>query len=92
MIAMPSLKASPAGLKKIEEAITRISAERGWARYDEYWLEEASNLLPNAEYISCATWNRFLSGKQSIKAVSFKAFCDLLGLNWEEIIDTYMDA
>jgi WD40 repeat protein len=87
MIAMPSLKASPAGLKQINHAITRISAERGWAKYDEDWAEEASKLLPNAEYVSSATWGRFLGCKESIKAVNFKAFCDLLGLNFEEIAD-----
>ena len=93
---MPSLKASSEGLKKVKEAITRLSVEKGWAKYDEYWSEEASKLLPksttsNAEIegsVSRSTWSRFLGGKQSIKAVYFKAFCDLLGLNWKEIADS----
>ncbi|BAZ36841.1 WD-repeat protein (plasmid) [Calothrix sp. NIES-4101] len=94
---MPSLKASPEGLKKIEEAITRISSETGWAKYGEDWAEEASKLLPksytsNGEIqegsVSRATWNRFLAVQEPIKAVNFKAFCDLLGLNWEEIADS----
>ena len=96
MIAMPYIKASPEGLKQINQAITKISGERGWAKYDEDWSEEASKLLPksstlNGEVqgsVSRATWNRFLGGKQRIKAVYFKAFCDLLGLNFEEIADS----
>jgi WD40 repeat protein len=93
---MLSLKASPEGLKKIEEAITRISGTTGWAKYGEDWAEEASKLLPksytpNGEVqgsVSRATWNRFLAAQKPIKAVNFKAFCDLLDLTCEEIADT----
>jgi WD40 repeat protein len=100
MIAMPSLKASPAGLKKIEVAITRISGERRWAKYGEDWAEEASNLLPrrrtsNGEIqdsVSTSTWHRFLGAQELIKPSNFKAFCDLLGLNWEEIADLPSDS
>jgi WD40 repeat protein len=92
---MQTLKASSEGLVKIKLAREKLSGENGWAIEDECWLEKASDFLPPTNTrkgetegsVSIATWKRFLGGKQSIKATSFKAFCSVLGLNWEEVVD-----
>ena len=91
---MKSFKASRGGLVRIKEART----ERGWAIEDPRWREEASQILdPNGDWenvveethlaVSIATWKRFLQGKEPIKNNTFKAFCQVLGLNWEEVVD-----
>lgn len=89
-----TLKASEAGLARIKQA----RGERGWTIDNPRWLVEASRVLkPNdiwdeyqsffADGISHSTWGRFLSGKQRIKPDAFKAYCQILGLPWEEIVD-----
>jgi hypothetical protein len=93
---MPTLKASRQGLAKIKQARN----EKGWGwsmEEDDTCLVEASkvlepgkNWLPGGPYaigISEPTWKRFLAGKQSINAAAFKAYCQVLGLSWEEVVD-----
>jgi WD40 repeat protein len=88
-----TLKASLKGLERIRQARETLSAQKGWAIDNEQWLEEASPFLPLSGVgkktapgtVSIATWKRFLSGK-AIKAPTFKAFCTVLGLNWEEVV------
>lgn len=86
---MGSLKASAPGLAKIKQA----RKAKGWSVDDLKWLEEASKILGVnweetgyfAEGISEGTWKRFLAGKRPIKAEAFKAYSEMLGLNWQEI-------
>ncbi len=88
---MRSLKSSPKGLKQIKEARER----RELAIDREEWLEEAGNFIPPVKNgknivpgtVSIGTWKRFLQGK-SVKPLYFKAFCQVLKLNWEDIVDT----
>ncbi|MBD1884727.1 NACHT domain-containing protein [Microcoleus vaginatus] len=90
---MTTLKTSEEGLVKIRQA----RRERGWTIEDPRWLVEASKALdpdrtwteagPYADGLSLPTWRRFLAGREPIKANAFKAFCTVLQLNWEEIVD-----
>ncbi|MEG4329901.1 hypothetical protein Q5688_31970, partial [Microcoleus sp. herbarium5] len=90
---MTTLKASEEGLVKIRQA----RRERGSTIEDPKWLVEASQKLepdrtwteagPYADGLSLPTWRRFLGGREPIKANAFKAFCTVLQLNWEEIVD-----
>ncbi|PSB15398.1 NB-ARC domain-containing protein [Phormidesmis priestleyi ULC007] len=89
---MATLKASNQGLAKIKQ----VRNEQGWTIDDPRWLIEASQIVEPtiawsdleqvADGVSEGTWKRFLSGK-SIETVAFKAFCQVLNLNWEEVID-----
>ncbi len=50
------------------------------------WIEqqiEENYLL--AKGLSPSTWRRFLEGKEPINNAAFKAFCEALGEDWEEI-------
>jgi transcriptional regulator with XRE-family HTH domain len=86
-----TLKASQQGLVKIKQA----RREKGWSVNDFRWIELASQVLGVcweergvfALGISEGTWKRFLSGKSSINTHAFKAFCQVLELNWEEVVD-----
>ncbi|MBE9130125.1 MULTISPECIES: NB-ARC domain-containing protein [unclassified Coleofasciculus] len=93
---MPTLKASQAGITRIKQARN----EKGWGwslDEDDTCLIEASLVLePDKNWqagsfyangISQGTWKRFLAGRQPISAVAFKAYCQVLGLNWEDIVD-----
>jgi transcriptional regulator with XRE-family HTH domain len=88
---METLKASTLGLARIKQA----RKEQGWSVDNPKWLEEASRVLGInwdetgylAEGISEGTWKRFLAGKRPIKAEAFKAYSEVLGLNWKEISD-----
>jgi len=88
---MQTLKASKEGLGKIKQA----REDRGWTVDSGKWFEEATKILepnrkngqPFAEGISEGTWRRFLSGKNPINANAFRAYCQVLGLNWEEVVD-----
>ncbi|WP_017719549.1 DUF1822 family protein [Kamptonema formosum] len=86
-----TLIASKQGQTKIKQA----REEKGWTVDSYKWLEEASKVLdpnwPGGEYfaegISYGTWRRFLTAKNPINAPAFKAYCQVLGLNWEEIVE-----
>ncbi|HEY9599793.1 MAG TPA: NB-ARC domain-containing protein [Cyanophyceae cyanobacterium] len=93
---MPTLKASKLGIAKIKQARN----EKGWSwslEDDDTILIEASQILepqknwlsgsPYANGVSEGTWKRFLAGRQPINANVFKAYCTVLGLNWEDIVD-----
>jgi WD40 repeat protein len=88
---MVTLKVSHRGLARIKQARKAI----GWTVDDFRWLEEASKILGTswqeggyfADGISEGTWKRFLSGKYAINVDAFKAFCQVLGLKWQEIVD-----
>ncbi len=93
---MPTLKASRLGIARIKQARN----EKGWGwsiDEDDTCLVEASKVLepnknwfldsPYAEGISGGTWKRFLAGKQPISAAAFKAYCQVLGLKWEEVVE-----
>lgn len=87
---MRSLKASPEGLKKIKQA----REARGLAIDKPEWLEDASNILEpgeNWQYpvlaVSIGTWKRFLRGIP-VKTLYFKAFCQVLKLKWEDVVET----
>jgi WD40 repeat protein len=88
---MATLKASPQGLEHIKQA----RCEKGWATSDFRWIEAASEILGSswvqngvlAVGISEGTWKRFLAGKYPINAEAFKAYCQVLGLNWEEVVE-----
>ena len=90
---MPYLKASDQGLEKIKQARN----EKGWIVENRRWLVEASQVLePNRNWeleeqcatgISEGTWRAFLynTRKEGISTEVFKAYCKVLGLEWEEI-------
>ncbi|OKH32716.1 hypothetical protein NIES2119_25150 [[Phormidium ambiguum] IAM M-71] len=88
---MVTLKASQQGLAYIKKA----RSEKGWAVSDFRWIETASAILGAswtedgvlAIGISEGTWKRFLAGKYPINAEAFKAYCQVLGLNWEEVAE-----
>ncbi len=90
---MPSLKASERGKHKISQ----VRNFRGWNIDDTRWLLEASQVLepnkpwtkegPFATGISLSTWKYFLQ-RTAIRPEAFKAFCQVLGLNWQEICET----
>lgn len=90
---MTTLKASEEGLVKIRQA----RRERGSTIEDPRWLVQASQTLepdrtwteagPYADGLSLPTWRRFLRGREPIKANAFRAFCTVLHLDWEEIVD-----
>ena len=86
---MQTLKASKDGRARIKQA----REEKGWTVDSYKWLQEATKILepdredgqPFAEGISEGTWKRFLSGKSSINTKGFQAYCQVLGLHWEEV-------
>jgi len=91
---MKTLKASSAGLDKIKRAIAKIQEEKGWALDHPNWLDEASQFLPIvksgkkevSDTVSIGTWKRFRKNV-GVKPQYFQAFCQVLGLNWEEVVD-----
>ncbi|MEO1401698.1 MAG: NB-ARC domain-containing protein [Cyanobacteria bacterium J06635_1] len=86
---MASLKASAQGLAKIRQA----RKSQGLPIYDFYWLQAASEIMgvdwnltgELARGISEGTWKRFLAGRQPINASAFKAYCQMLGLEWQDV-------
>jgi NACHT domain len=90
---MPTLKASEQGQAKIKQA----RKEKGWNVDSSRWLLEASQVLepnkvwqeggPYADGCSPGTWKRFLYGTEAVNTGVFKAFCTVLGLSWNEIVD-----
>jgi WD40 repeat protein len=94
---MPSFNASSPGLNQIKQ---RRKA-RGWAIEDKQWLIAASQVLdPPTDWasatfaekgifasgVSLSTWKRFLRG-EPINTKAFKAFCQVLELDWEVVVD-----
>ncbi|PSB22733.1 hypothetical protein C7B61_03915 [filamentous cyanobacterium CCP1] len=88
---MTTLKASPQGLAQIKQA----RSEKGWTVNDFRWIEAASQVLGTswaeegvlAVGISEGTWKRFLAGKVPINAEAFKAYCQVLGIDWEAVVE-----
>ena len=92
---MATLKSSKLGLSRIQQA----RKEKGWSwnAEDDTCFLEASQILeptgtwetggPYAYGVSLGTWKRFLAGKYPIGAKTFKVYCQILGLPWEEIVD-----
>jgi hypothetical protein len=89
-----SLKPSTQGLARIKQARQRITQEKGWAVDHPQWLQQASGFLPLVKNgksmvpgtVGISTWKRFLAG-EPVKPTNFKAFCQVLGLNWEDVVD-----
>jgi hypothetical protein len=89
---MPSLKLSDTALPIAKQ----LRKEKGWTIDDPLWLEAASQILePNCSWenaevfaigVSLPTWKRFLKGNR-IDANVFKAFCQVLGLNWQDVVE-----
>ncbi len=90
--------ASQQGLGRIRQARN----EKGWTVEDDRWLREASKIVdPHTNWeaesyaagrifaagVSLATWKRFLYGQDPIDTNVFRAFCQVLELNWEEVVD-----
>ena len=90
---MITFKASAAGRAQIKQA----RLEQGWPINDFRWLEAASRILGTdweatgvlAAGISEGTWKRFLTGKVAINANAFKAYCEVLGLSWQSVVDEW---
>lgn len=69
--------------------------QRGWAASDFRWMQAASQVLGTdwesvgvlAAGISEGTWKRFLAGKVAINAEAFRAYCDVLGLDWQAVAE-----
>ena len=93
---MPSLQTSQKAKAKIKQARDK----KGWKVKDEEPLKKASEVLTGeadwpketangylyAEGVSEATWKRFLYGTEPIDTTVYKAFCEILKLNWKELI------
>ncbi len=86
-----TLSASKLGLARIEQA----RKEKGWTIEDDQWLLAASKILhpeqdwqPGCYASGCSesTFKRFLAGKP-IRTAVFKAFCQVLELCWEEVVE-----
>ncbi len=93
---MQTLKASLKGLEKIKEAVDKYQKATGWPLDDPRWAEEASQFLPEQRTtkgtlvpgtVSTGPWKNFRISKKPIKAYYFKAFCQMLKLDWEEVVD-----
>jgi hypothetical protein len=99
---MPSFNAFSQGLNQIKQ---RRKA-RGWVIEDRQWLIAASQILePSTDWaaaafagkgifaagVSLSTWKRFLRG-EPINARVFKAFCQVLGLDWQRVIQPLDEA
>lgn len=88
---MITLKASPTGRVQIKQA----RLEKGWPVNDFRWIEAASELLGTnwettgvlALGVSEGTWKRFLAGKAPINADAFRAYCQILGLDWRTVVE-----
>jgi len=74
-----SLKASPQGLKIVDQARVR----RGWDRQSAAWADAAK--------ASIATLKRFWQ-KKYIQAQFFIDICESVGLDWEEVVDSPVSA
>lgn len=68
-----SLKASPEGLKTVEQTIK----QRGWGRQSAVWCDRA--------HVSLGTLRRFWQ-RIPIRAESFVAICEAAGVDWQQTI------
>lgn len=94
---MPSLKLSQTGLQIVRQA----RKEKGWTIDNPCWLEQASQILEpgrnweNAEAfaagVSLPTWKRFLKG-DPIDTSVFQVFCQVLGLNWQDLVERLLNS
>ncbi|HIK07554.1 MAG TPA: NACHT domain-containing protein [Trichormus sp. M33_DOE_039] len=83
---------------KAEKIELKGHIEKGWD-VDEIFLREVSKILePHRNWdavekyaVALATWRRFREGKR-ITADYFQAFCQVLDLNWENVIESEIDA
>ncbi len=88
---MITLKASSSGRAQIKQA----RLKQGWATSDFRWMQAASRILGTdwesagvlAVGISEGTWKRFLAGKVAINADAFRAYCEVLGLDWRAVAE-----
>jgi hypothetical protein len=93
-----SLKASGEGLKLIKQA------RQGWS--ESHWCREASKIIDPqqnwetedhiandifADGCSIPTLKNFIAGK-SINARIFQTFCQIIGINWQEVVDLNSDS
>ncbi len=95
---MSTLKASALGLARIQQR--RKEKGWGWNVDDDTCLLMASRWLepdrewhsggPYAYGISAGTWKRFLAGKYAIGANAFKAYCQALDLNWQDVVERHL--
>jgi len=92
-------KASSEGLQKIKRAIVKIEREQQASLNSKDWKNRAESFLPSQTIkradksttikkdISVSTWDRFRRGKEKIVLENFQALCQMLGLDWQEIVD-----
>ncbi len=81
-----TLKASELGKSAINQARKKI----GWTIEDDKWLNKANEIMRSNGVkggVSQATWRRFLQAKVRIDAETFKVFCQVLNLHWENAIE-----
>jgi hypothetical protein len=71
-------KASPEGLKLVDHA----AQQRGWGHQSAVWYDRA--------HVSLATLRRFWQ-RIPIRAESFMAICEAVGVEWRQVIDTNGD-
>ncbi|BDA72789.1 hypothetical protein CAL7716_069550 [Calothrix sp. PCC 7716] len=87
-----TLKASEPGKIQIQQA----RKKRGWTIEDDRWLSQAAEIISRngvkGAYVSLSSWRRFLQAKVRIEADSFKAFCQVLGLSWEDVVENTVDS
>ena len=91
---MKSLEASPEGADKLRQA----RDESGRTVDSPRWLEESSKVLNSAwklgdyyaEGVNEGSWRRFLYRVRPIKAEIFKAYCQVLGVPYQEVVEVLM--
>lgn len=92
--------------EKIEQAKKEIVEKQGRIKkgqnVDEIFLREASKILePNRNWdnieseqqyaVSLATWKRFREAREAINLETFKVFCQVLDLNWQDVAENEVD-
>lgn len=75
----------------LKEASRILEPEKNW---DAIWDNQRSHnsvSLTYASNISLTTWKSFLQATRAIYANTFKAFCQVLELNWEDLVIRNID-
>ncbi|MBD2777728.1 NB-ARC domain-containing protein [Iningainema tapete] len=100
------IRIKQARIEKIEQAKREIIEQRGKIKkgwnIDQIFLREASQILePNKNwdnieseehyFVSLATWKRFREAREAINPETFKVFCEILDLNWQDIAENEVD-